>query len=351
MVQALRDRQRAAGAIFNEGITSVPISFGNDEAAHQAVQDGVVLCDRSHWGRLQISGEDRQRFLHNQTTNDFQSRQPGQGCDTVFVTSTGRTLDLVTAYITEEEVLLLTSPGQAEKLIAWMDRYIFFADKVTLTDQTHTTVTFTLLGPKSHGVIEATGAQKILNGSPGCHQQIYWDDLQIRVAVGGGLKLAGYTLWVATNQANQLWKKLLQTGAIPMGERAWEQLRIQQGRPMAGQELTEDYNPLEAGLWNMISFEKGCYIGQETIARLNTYKGVKQTLLGLRLNDMVPPGSPIQVDDRKVGTLTSITETSMGPIGLGYIRTKAGGVGLKVNVEGVPGEVIEPVFPIHEYFS
>ena len=73
-------------------------------------------------------------------------------------------------------------------------------------------------------------------------------------------------------------------------------MRIQQGRPKSDRELTEDYNPLEAGLWQTISFEKGCYIGQETIARLNTYKGVKQKLWGIKLDRSVSPQTPIFVD-------------------------------------------------------
>ncbi|MBD0362306.1 MAG: folate-binding protein, partial [Coleofasciculus sp. C3-bin4] len=151
--------------------------------------------------------------------------------------------------------------------------------------------------------------------------------------------------------AAKLWKTLTAAGAIPMGDRVWEQLRIEQGRPTPDHELTDDYNPLEAGLWQTISFDKGCYIGQETIARLNTYKGVKQQLWGVRLSAPAEPGSVITVEGDKVGKLTSFTETDQGPFGLAYIRTKAGGVGLKVQVAEVEGEIVDVPFLTHDYQS
>lgn len=126
MIEQLQDLQSAAGATF-EAIadTQVPVSFGNDAAAIQAAQAGVALCDRSHWGRILVSDDDRLRFLHNQSTNDFQQLKPGQSCDTVFVTSTARTIDLATAYVTEDAVLLIVSPNRRQSLMEWLDRYIF----------------------------------------------------------------------------------------------------------------------------------------------------------------------------------------------------------------------------------
>jgi folate-binding protein YgfZ len=148
-----------------------------------------------------------------------------------------------------------------------------------------------------------------------------------------------------------VWAALTAAGAVPAGETIWNRLRIQAGRPQPGTELTEDYNPLEAGLWHSISFEKGCYIGQETIARLNTYQGVKQQLWGIQLSAPVEPGSPIQVDDDKVGTITSILATADGPIALGYIRTKAGGAGLQVTVGEAKGTVVDVPFLARGYLA
>ena len=238
------------------------------------------------------------------------------------------------------------SPNRREFLLQWLDRYIFFADKVKLTDITTETATFSLIGPASDAIIEKLGAATIIGQPYGNHQLV---DGEIRVAVGSGLASPGYTLILPASEKQTVWNKIVEAGAVEMSDRAWDMLRILQGRPVPEQELTDDYNPLEVGLWQTISFSKGCYIGQETIARLNTYKGVKQNLWGIRFSAPAEPGTVITVGDEKVGKLTSYTETTEGHFGLGYIRTKAGGAGLKVQVGEAQGEIVEVPFVSHEY--
>ncbi|MCU0569097.1 MAG: folate-binding protein [Oculatellaceae cyanobacterium Prado106] len=353
MNQQLRDLQQASGATFTDGTVTPgrfdPVSFGHEAVVMEALAQGVAVCDRSSWGRIEVLGGDRIRFLHNQTTNNFQILQPGQGCDTVFVTSTGRTIDLATAYVTESSVLMLVSPGYAQKLIDWMDRYIFFADKVELKDVTESTATFSVLGGGSDRLLEQLGLGAIAGQTPASHQVLDLQGISVRVAVGSGLTTPGYTLMVADADAAQVWQRLTEVSAIPMGSETWERLRIEQGRPVPGQELTEEINPLEAGLWQTISLSKGCYIGQETIARLHTYRGVKQQLWGIRLQDKAEPNSPIQSGEEKIGTLTSVIAIDQGFLGLGYIRTKAVAAGLKVQVNGVAGELVPVPFVSHEY--
>lgn len=318
---------------------------GKDTAAIQAAREGVVVYDRSNWGIIRVADDDRLRFLHNQSTNDFQSLKPGEGCDTVMVTSTARTIDLVTGYVLDDAVLLLVSPGRRQFLLQWLDRYIFFADKVQLTDITEETATFSLIGPGSDAMIEKLGAGSLIGQSYGNH--ILVDGF--RIAVGSSLALPGYTLIFPATEKQKIWQQILEYGALELSDRGWEMLRILQGRPAPDLELTDDYNPLEVGLWQTISFNKGCYIGQETIARLNTYKGVKQYLWGIRLNAPVEPETIITIGDEKIGKLTSYTEIPDGHFGLGYIRSKAGGVGLKVQVGETTGEVVSIPFVSHEY--
>ncbi|MDX2214157.1 MAG: folate-binding protein [Oculatellaceae cyanobacterium bins.114] len=321
----------------------------NDTAARAAVHSGVAVCDRSHWGCLRVSDADRLRYLHNQTTNNFNTLQPGQGCDTVFVTSTGRTIDLVTAYVTPEAVLLLVSPNRRTYLMEWMDRFIFFADKVAIKDITDSTAIFSLLGPASDALLEQLGAGDRIGKPYASHQVYSLNEIEIRVAVGSGLTTPGYTLITSRADAPALWQKLTEIGAVPMSDTVWEQLRIEQGRPMPDRELTEDFNPLEAGLWHTISLSKGCYIGQETIARLHTYKGVKQQLWGVRLNAPVEIGSVVIAGDEKVGVLTSGTQTEQGFIGLAYIRTKAIAPDLQVQIGASQGELVAIPFVSHDY--
>jgi tRNA-modifying protein YgfZ len=317
-------------------VTSVPVVLD----AVNAALTGVALYDCSEWGRIQVSDADRLKFVHNQTTNSLNLLKPGQGCDTVVINSTGRTLDLITTYVTEDAVLLLVSPQRREPLLKWFDRYIFFGDKVQLTDVTATTATWRVIGPQAEALLTPFGVT--LPTEPYHHVQTELAGVAVRIACGSGLTLPGYTLIFEAEQGARLAEAL--AGVAQLDEQGWQHLRILQGRPQPDAELTEDYNPLEARLWQTISFNKGCYIGQETIARLNTYQGVKQQLWGIQLAETVAPGTPILLEAVKVGACTSCTPTATGAFALGYIKTKAGGAGLAVTVGEQPGTVVDVPF-------
>lgn len=349
MSQELRNLQQTQKATFEDD--TIPLTFGNDTEALKSSKEGVAICDRAHWGLLKLSDEDRLQFLHNQTTNDLKSLKSGQGCNTIFVTSTGRLIDLVNVYVTEDAVFLLVSPHRRQQLLDWMDRYLFPMDRVKIEDLSTSYAVFSLFGAESDSLLSSVGLNEIIGQAENTHKILSLDDTEVRVAVGNGLALPGYTFIVPIDKATQVWSKLTTVGAVPMGNRAWDTLRIQQGRPAADTELTEDYNPLEAGLWKAISFTKGCYIGQETIARLNTYKGVKQRLWGIKLEAPAKPGTVVTLNDEKIGILTSYAETPDSPIGLAYIRTKAGEAGLKVQVGDTEGEVVSVPFLTHNYYT
>ena len=232
MNQELQALQKLSGAIFdNAESNQVAMSFGNDAEALTAAKEGVALCDRTHWGRIQVSGGDRLRFLHNQSTNNIQILKPGQSCDTVFVTSTARTIDLATAYITEDTVLVLVSPNRRQKLMQLLDRYLFPADKVELEDLTDFTATFSLIGPKSRTLLEQLGVTNFTLSEPNTHQIVNLNSIQLRIAMGSGLGTEGYTLIMAIDAAPKVWQTLTNGGAVPGGENFWQQLRIEQGCP------------------------------------------------------------------------------------------------------------------------
>ncbi len=316
----------------------------------------VMLCDRSNWGLLQITGEDRLTYLHNQSTNDFKSLKIGEGCATVFVTSTARTIDLATTYVTEDGVLVIVAPNRRQYLLEWLDRFIFPFDKVEVTDISSNYALWTLIGADSDRILSQLGVNNLPELAQYNHQLITIDGVEIRLAVGSDLALPGYNLIVPVEKAETIRSLIIAQHVREISDREWEQLRILQGRPAPDKELTEDYNPLEAGLWQTISFEKGCYIGQETIARLNTYNGVKQRLWGVKFpnsahqaikENSLAVGTPIMVEDKKVGVLTSFTVTDREPFGLAYVRTKAGGVGLSIKIDDFFGELVDLPFLTH----
>lgn len=323
--------------------------LNNLQITLQAARTGAAIYDSSEWGKILVGDRDRLRFLHNQSTAAFEQRQAGEVVDTVFVTSTARTIDLATGIILDDRVLLIVSPTRREYLLKWLDQYIFFADRVTLKDVTDSLASFTLIGAESTAIFTKLGYSDLVESNHAGHQLCQINGIEVRIILGTELGLPGYRLIVDRSQAVTLHQTLIDLGAVTLGEDAWECLRIAQGRPKPDAELTEDYNPLEVGLWQTISFSKGCYIGQETIARLNTYKGVKQYLWGLKLTGSVMAGAAIMLDGEKVGVVTSCSEADGEILGLGYIRSKAGGVCLKITVGEVTGEVISLPFVQHEY--
>lgn len=289
---------------------------------------------------IELRGADRLRFLHNQTTNAVEGLSPGEWLETVFINSTGRTLELATVYGRENSLWLQVEANQKDFLWQWMDRFIFPFDKVELKDLSDHYRAVVLLGKS---VTENHLGWEIPTGNQWLAQSV--EGVEILIAPQTGLDLPGLTIIFPADHQEiiiKLW------GDLPIiSPTEWESLRIYQGRPQAGKELTEDYNPLEAGLWRSISFTKGCYIGQETIARLNTYQGVKQRLWRITLDCPVEAGTLITIEGQKVGILTSVA----GLIGLGYLKTKLVSEGMTVQVAEAVGKVELAPYLSHEYYQ
>jgi hypothetical protein len=310
------------------------------------IKEKIWLTSRETWGILELSGKDRKQFLHNQTTNDIAKLIPGSGCETIFVNSTGRTLELAFVYCLEDSLWILVSSKKSQFIYQWIDRYIFPVDQVSLKDLSSDFRVLKIIGERSQEILQKIAPFPNPLRNIGDHQQI--DSL--RIAVGTGLDLSGYTLFIPADEYPQVLNQLITLGAIELENE--NELRIKQGRPLAQLELTDDYNALEAGLWRAISFTKGCYIGQETIARLNTYRGVKQRLWGINLNKEVPLNTPIFLQENKIGVLTSCCKISDSEIiGLGYIKTKAGGEGLEVVIGDAQGIIISTPYLSHDYYD
>ncbi|KAL2343160.1 hypothetical protein Fmac_004445 [Flemingia macrophylla] len=343
------DVVKTAGAeISQDGIVE---TFLNDDEALDAVDNGVVVVDLSHFGRIRVSGEDRVQFLHNQSTANFECLQEGQGCDTVFVTPTARTIDIAHAWLMQNAITLVVSPETCRTITEMLNKYIFFADKVEIQDITKQTSFLVLVGPKSGQVMENLNLGDLIGKPYGTHQHFNVDRQPVTIGVGNIISEGGFSLLMSPAAAPSIWKAVLNQGAIPMGSNAWNKLRIVQGRPAPGRELTNEFNVLEASLWSSISLNKGCYKGQETISRLITYDGIKQRLWGFHLSAAAEPGSIITVDGKKVGKLTSYTSgrKQSEHFGLGYIKRQAVSEGDTVIIgDNIKGTVVEVPFLSHQ---
>ncbi|XP_047963745.1 putative transferase At1g60990, chloroplastic [Salvia hispanica] len=322
-------------------------AYASADEALDAFANGAVVVDLSDYGRIRVSGEDRIQFLHNQTTANFECLGEGQGCDTVFVTPTARTIDISHAWVMNNAVILVVSPMTCGSITEMLKKYIFFSDKVEIQDITEKTSMCALLGPKSSKIMDELNLGNLTGKAYGSHEHYSVDGMPVTVAVGSTVSVEGFTFMMSPAAAGSIRKALIGHGAVPMSPDAWETLRILQGRPAPGKELTDEFNVLEAGLWRAVSFNKGCYKGQETISRLVTYDGIKQRFWGIRLSSQVAPGSIITVDGKKVGKLTSYTDgtKASGPFGLGYIKRRAASEGDSVTVgDTVVGTLVEVPF-------
>uniref|UniRef100_A0A0D6R446 GCVT N-terminal domain-containing protein n=1 Tax=Araucaria cunninghamii TaxID=56994 RepID=A0A0D6R446_ARACU len=243
-------------------------------------------------------------------------------------------------------ITLLVSPTTCGRIVTMLNKYIFFADKVEVQDITSKTCFFSIMGPRSDQVMEHLNIGAIVGKPYGTHLHYSVDGNPITVGVGSVVSERGYSFLLSPPTAGLIWKSLMKFGAVPMGMLGWERLRVLQGRPAPGKELTDEFNVLEAGLWKTLSLTKGCYIGQETIARLITYDGVKQHLWGIHLDSPATLGSIIRVDGTKVGKLTSFALGSNGlkHVGLGYVKRNFGFAGQVVNIEDTKGVLVDVPF-------
>ncbi|KAL6180594.1 hypothetical protein ACLB2K_047255 [Fragaria x ananassa] len=333
----------AGAKVSDDGVVE---TFHNDDQALDAADNGLVVVDLSHFCRIRVSGDDRIQFLHNQSTANFECLHEGQGCDTVFVTPTARTKDIAHAWVMKNAVMLMVSPV-SRSISEMLKKYIFFNDKVEIQDITKQTCFFVLVGPKSNHVMEELNLGDLVGQPYGTHQHFSVNGMPVTVGVGNVISEKGFSLLMSPAAAGSVWKTILSHGATPMGSIAWEKLRILQGKPAPQKELTNEYNVLEAGLWNSISLTKGCYKGQETISRLITYDGVKQRLWGICLSAPAEPGSIITVGGKKVGKLTSCTSGRKESeyFGLGYIKRQNVSEGDMVVVgDAITGTVVEVPF-------
>ncbi len=332
---------------------SVVKDFKSEYYAFEEAYSDAVVIDMSHWGLLKLTGKDRLNFLHNLSTNNIKDLKPKQLCETVFINSTGRTLDLATVYVMENEILLLVSPNRRSLLLDWMERYIFPMDKVQLIDISHENTIFSLVGPQVVQKLQAWNCdlKKIFDSHLDNQDILTIENNTIIVTLDNGLALPGCTMIVPKSYSDNIFKELIEYDFLPTSLDVWEKLRIRQGRPFPENELTETYNPLEAGLWSKISFNKGCYIGQETIARLNTYRGVKQYLWGIKLTQLLDVPTPIFVDGNKIGALTSCVQINKDFWGLAYIKAKIGKENLQVRINDTKGELFQVPFLTHEYYQ
>ena len=290
-----------------------------DTAIHRAAV--IPLPGRTH---LEITGADRAAFLHNFCTNHIKGLSVGQGCEAFVTNIKGRILGHVLVYADSERLLLETVPGQATALLSHLDRYIITED-VQLADRSTEWTQLFISGSESEGVLKSTLG--IPEFAPGAGVRIVpvGEGSVRRFSLGAvpGYSIVGPVDWVSSCQ-----EKLVAAGAGIGGPDLFEQLRVEAGFPIYSIDLSEDNLAQEANRTSRaISFNKGCYLGQEPIARLDSMGHVNRALCQVISNSpaAVPAGADVfaAVDAAEpAGKLTSATVWPLTgqTVGLGLLR-------------------------------
>ena len=335
---SVSDMQTQSGASQQDG--RIPVAYSSVDEEYAAATQGLGVLDRSHMGRLNALGDDALDLLNRLSTNKLDELAVDAVMGAVLTTNKGRIIDLLFALRQSDYLLILTAPETRQSVAEWIDFYTFVED-VTVEDATEQTAMFSLMGD---GVADALPslADLPLYGSAAL-------DVDGTTALALRTDFAGaraYDLIAPASDAQRLWNGLTDRGATPVGYAASELLRIERGVPLQGRELTEDYNPLEANLWDFISFNKGCYIGQEVVARLNAYDKVQRHLARLSWGDGDNPaqGDALYADGRRIGELTSVAPPEAGrSVGLGYVRKAHAEPGVRLHTDAGVEVAVEAV--------
>lgn len=343
-------------AFFVSDGWELPAAFGSPVEELAALRKSVGLIDYTGWGVLRLRGSSRLDFVQRMSTNHVLDLTPGQGVPTVFTTPIGRIVDVAFVGVDEEDLLLLVGRGAGQLVADWLQRHVFFGDDVLVDNVTQQMGLMGVCGPAAGTVMAQLVGQEVVDLAPyhthSC-RIVGTDVVVMRSAPLGN----DFLMLVQADQAPAVWAALSAAvgsfGGALVGETAWETVRISAGWPRFGRELTEDYLPLEAGLKRIISFDKGCYIGQEVIARMETFQRLAKRLvvLGFRVGEDgqaasaapmgLSAGSKVLADGSQVGQLTSVAPLAdRGMLtALAYVKTKVAQPGVELSVIAEEGEL------------
>lgn len=311
---------------------------------YRAGHERAVVATRPRLGRLAIGGADALDLLHRLSTNQVSTLRPGEGTATVLTTAKGRIVDLVILYRLADRLIALCGDDRARPVIDWIERYTF-REEVTVDDLTASHGTLAIFGPQSAQQVDRVCGAR--SSGRTLHHPIEATIGEARAIVARTFPRGGdgYLITAEAGAIDAILARLLEAdhGVVLAGEPCIEVMRIEAGLPAAGRELTESYNPWEARLQDAISLDKGCYVGQEVIARLNTYDKVSKQLVRLRCADgpAPGPGAKLLVGETASGTLTSVAMVpgEAHAVALGYVRDEDATAGTEVMAQVEPAPI------------
>lgn len=303
--------------------------------AYHAARTACAFADLSDGGWLRLTGRDRLDLLHRLSTNDLRKLGPGQGAPTVLTSATGRVMALLMVYAGEQEAFLRTQPGQASGVARYLNSMIFWQDEVAVADLSADTVQFGVYGPQAierlAGLIAALPAVPVYGWGSATLAGV-----NVTLHRGGPLETQSWTVVAPRWSADEV-RAALATIATELDAGTVAVLRVEAGLPAWGRELNDQVTPLETGLLPAISFNKGCYTGQEVIARQVNYDKVPRNLVGLLLDgdaaDRVRNGASVAGPGRGGFVGSVVTSPALGrPIALAVVPRELAQPGTQIKV-------------------
>jgi folate-binding protein YgfZ len=356
----LRDQHAEKGAVFVEaGGWEVPAHYGNPAAEHDAVRRDAGVADLSHRGMLRVTGDDRIKWLQSIISNDILPLAPGHGAYSSLLTHKGKMVSYFRVYVLPDSVLVEDVGEIRDVTFQALRKFLLYGTKAKLENLGPSWTLLLVSGPRAPEVIRAAFGCDVAPLKP---LQLLTHDAGGRPAMFIRSEETGepdIEILVPGEAASEVWQRLWTAGhplgLAAFGAEAREVLRLEAGLPKAGTELTEEIVPPEANLeGKAFSLSKGCYPGQEVVARMDTYGSVRRRMVTLLIESaVVPPrGAKVFSADREVGWVSSAARSPAfaGTIALAFpLRDFSGpGTALAVEVDGQRHNATVRAMPLYE---
>jgi len=336
----LHDDHQQAGAHFDSyGEWELPEHYGDEIKEYRAVRNGVGIADLSSQGHFLITGSDRDAFMQNLISNDMLLLSRNRGMYTTLLTAKGKVLSEFYLYSVSDGLFMEVESGNAVKT---KENLLRFKLRSQVKIEALSWGRLMVSGPRARPLLETLFGETLPAMEERSFFEKAWEGFTLLCVKQSITGEEDYHLYLPEGGVSLLWKKLLAIGrdpdALPIGQAVLEVLRIEAGLPRYGDEIDEDILPIEAGLQeDAISYTKGCYPGQEVVARIKTYGHVNKNLFGLVLEGSELPELKAQIftGDKKVGWITSCARSPlMGKvIALCYLRQQFAVPGTALEVE------------------
>ena len=319
---------------------SPPDPLRHDVAGeYAAAREGAALVDLPLRSLLEASGPARQKLLQGMLSNDVSSRAPGQGCRAALLNVKGTVQALLRVLVEKDVIVLETDLDRVGPVQQVLEHHrvaapVRFAARPTRV--------LALLGPGAEPLLSAVGIDSP-PASPEAHQAAAIAGHPVRLVRAGDLPGGGFVLHAAPETSTAVWEALRGAGARPVGQDALDALRVEALRPWYGSDVTDQNLLHETGLVaECHSPAKGCYVGQEVVARLQARGGhVNKALRGLRLSAPATAGAAVTAEGRGIGQVTTAAVSPrLGPIALAYVHRDHFAPGTAVQVDGAPATVV-----------